>query len=295
MKKPEDRTSHTSLLNENDRTVAFVIAYTPIRTGAEILARLTPERQSEIVRRLVEFQPEDVPTWAEGEWLERIKNGIDCAVKLLGRLDRAVWQTILDDISQGGGHELAGCIRQRMWLFDDIAQLHDLDVTSILKNVETSQLVIALQGASEELRAKINKNISKRAAKMLQEEIEYHSSCKQSDIENVRCEIVYIMQRLEDSGEIRKPKSDISRPAGSDETGEKILLAIAEKIDKESFEMYFGDDTTCRSDEYIVVFTARYSFWADQIRREFSHDIDEAILAVLGIKKPYDFLGSSYY
>ena len=61
---------HASLLNENDRTVAFVIAYTPIRTGAEILAWLTPERQSEIVRRLVEFQPEDVPTWAEGGWLE---------------------------------------------------------------------------------------------------------------------------------------------------------------------------------------------------------------------------------
>ena len=114
-----------------------------------------------------------------------------------------MWQTILDDISQRGP-ELAGCIRQRMWLFEDIARLADQDIACLLKNVETSQWAIAFQGASEELREKIYKNVSKRAAKMLQEEIEYHSSCKQADIENVRCEIVYIMQRLEDSGEIRK-------------------------------------------------------------------------------------------
>jgi hypothetical protein len=205
-----------------------------------------------------------------------------------------VWQTILDDISQGG-HELAGCIRQRMWLFEDIARMHDVDMSAILKNVESSLWVIALQGTSEELGEKIYKNISKRAAKMLQEEIEYHSPSDQPHIENARCEIVYIMNRLEEAGEICRPKSDAFHSAGSDETGKKILLAITEKIGNKRFEEVFGKDATCRSDEYIVVFTVRSSFAADRIRREFSHDIDEVLLAVLGTKKPYDFQEVSYY
>jgi len=309
-KNPKDMTPHTSLLNENDRTVAFVIAYTPLRIGAEILAQLAPERQSEIVRKIALFQPEDMPIWSEGRTCRVGEeycpcslpdyspwhpiDGIDLASKLLERLDRAMWQMILEGISQGG-QELAGCIRQRMWLFDDIIQLHDLDVTATLRNVENSQWAIALQGASEELSEKIYKNISKRAAKMLQEEIEYKSPCEQAHIESVRREIVYVMRRLEDAGELCKPKSDISRPAGSDETGEKILLAIAEKIGTKHFEWYFENDATCRSDDYIVAFSVRSSLAADRIRREFSHDIDEVLLAVLGTKKLYHFQEVGYY
>ena len=281
--------SHTLLLNENDRTVALVIAYTPLHYGAEILAALTPERQSEIVRRFTGFQPEDMPTWSEVRRSERIKNGIDFADRLLERLEPAVRQRILDDISQNSP-ELARCFRQRMWLFEDIARLNDLDIVSILKNVETSQWAIALQGISEELREKIYKNISKRAAKMLQEEIEYHSPKEQSEIEQVQREIVYVMRCLEDAGEVCRPKPDTFRPADSDETGKKILLAITEKIGQERFEFAFGNNATCRSDEDIVVFTVKYSVAEDHRR-----DIDEAILAVLGTKKPYDFMVVGYY
>jgi hypothetical protein len=214
--------------------------------------------------------------------------------RLLESLDRTVCQAILDDISRNSP-ELASIIRQRMLLFEDIARMHDYDIGAILKNVETSQWAVALQGTSEELMQKINKNISKRAAQMLQEEIEYQSPCEQSRIENVRREIVYVMRRLENAGEITFRKSDALRPASSDETGKKILLAIAEKIGKEHFESEFGSDTICRSDEYIVVFTSRNYFSEYRIRREFSHDIDEAIQDILGAKKLYVFLESGYY
>ena len=215
---PKIMTSHTLLLNENDRTVALVIAYTPLHNGAEILAALTPERQSEIVRRLAGFQPEDMPMWSE-----RIKNGIDFAGGLLERLDPAVWQRILDDISQNSP-ELARCVRQRMWLFEDIAKLPDQDISAILKNVESSQWALALKGASEELISKIYKNISKRAAKMLQEEIKYLGPQRSSDVEQVQREIVDIMRSLEDAGDVCRPESDAFSPADSDETGKKILF-----------------------------------------------------------------------
>jgi len=103
-----------------------------------------------------------------------------------------------------------------------------------------------------------------------------------------------VLTGMRDARKIKK-SIQISRPAGSDETGEKILLAIIEKIGKEHFGWNFRNDATCRSDDYIVVFSVDHSFSADRIRREFSHDIDEAILAVLGIKKPYDFLVVDYY
>jgi flagellar motor switch protein FliG len=212
-------TSHATLLNENDRTVALVIAYTPLHNGAEILTLLTPERQSEIVRRLAAFQSDEMPVWEEGVTCREVKTcclcprpgytpcnpmvGIDLASRLLERLDETVWQTILDDISQGNP-ELADCIRQRMWLFEDIARMDDQDVATILKNVESSQWATALIGASKELCEKIFKNISKRAAKVLQEDMEDLGPQRVSDVEAAQREIVYIMNRLQDAGEVAR-------------------------------------------------------------------------------------------
>ena len=225
-------TLHASLLNENDQTVAFVIAYTPLHNGAEILAQLTLERQSKIVRRLAEFQPDNLPGWSETmlvrlpKPLESLVNtrtcsvgevccpcpltirpiigidGIDLAGKILERLDRTVWQAILDDISRGDP-KLVDNIRQRMFLFEDIVHMHDCDIESVLKNVEISQMAIALRDTSEELREKILKNMSKRTGKLLQEEIEYHGSRIQSDIEFAQREIVHIMRCLIYADKIR--------------------------------------------------------------------------------------------
>jgi flagellar motor switch protein FliG len=141
MENEQVLTSHASLLNENDRTVAFVIAYTPLHNGAEILTRLTPERQSEVVRQLAEFQ--------------------------------------LDDSISG---------------------------TDIVGIVATSQWAVALKGSSEELNERIYKNMSKRAAKILQEDIKYLGPQRVSDVEAVQREIVYIMRCLDDADEITLPR-----------------------------------------------------------------------------------------
>jgi flagellar motor switch protein FliG len=135
-------------------------------------------------------------------------SGIDLAGRILERLDRAVWQTILDDISRNDP-ELAGNIRQRMLLFEDIARMADMDIHALLMNVEDFQLAIALQSTNEEFREKIYKNMSKRTAKILQEEIERYRSWKQSNIEIVQREIVYTMRCLIHAGELTGPKSDM--------------------------------------------------------------------------------------
>src|SRR5690606_18510982 len=98
--------------------------------------------------------------------------------------------------------ELAEEIRRLMFVFDDILKLSDKDIQTVLKNVETAQWAMALKKASEELKAKIMGNLSSRAADMLREEMEYLGPTKLSEVERVQQQIVDIVRRLEDAGEV---------------------------------------------------------------------------------------------
>jgi flagellar motor switch protein FliG len=98
--------------------------------------------------------------------------------------------------------DLVEDIRRLMFVFEDINKLSDVDIAAVLKNVDNSQWALALKGASEELKSKIFKNMSKRAGKMLQEEIEYLGPQRASDVERVQQEIVDVIRKLEDAGEV---------------------------------------------------------------------------------------------
>jgi flagellar motor switch protein FliG len=93
-------------------------------------------------------------------------------------------------------------IRRLMFVFEDISKLADKDVQSVLKNVETNQWAMALKGASEDLKKKVLGNMSQRAAQLLSEEMEYLGPVRLSEVEGVQQQIVDIVRRLEDSGEI---------------------------------------------------------------------------------------------
>ena len=89
-----------------------------------------------------------------------------------------------------------------MFVFEDITKFADRDIQTVLKNVESSQWAMALKGASEELKEKILGNMSKRAADLLREEMEYLGPVRLSNVEQVQQQIVDIVRRLEDAGEI---------------------------------------------------------------------------------------------
>ena len=98
--------------------------------------------------------------------------------------------------------DLVDEIRRLMFVFEDICKFTDKDIQTVLKNIETSQWALALKGASEELTQRILGNLSERAASMLKEEIGYLGSVKRSAVENKQQEIVDIIRRLEDEGQI---------------------------------------------------------------------------------------------
>jgi flagellar motor switch protein FliG len=127
--------------------------------------------------------------------------GVEAVAEMLNVSDRATERALLEGLGEQDS-ELVDEIRRLMFVFEDISRFADKDIQSVLKNVETSQWAMALKGASEGLKEKILKNMSERAAETLREEMEYLGPAKRSVVEAKQQEIVDVIRKLEDSGEI---------------------------------------------------------------------------------------------
>ena len=127
--------------------------------------------------------------------------GVESVAEILNVIDRTTERNILENLAQEAP-DLVEEIRRLMFVFEDITKLSDRDIQTLLKNVESSQWAMALKGASEELKEKIFKNMSKRAADLLREEMEYLGAVRLSNVEQTQQQIVDIVRRLEDAGEI---------------------------------------------------------------------------------------------
>ena len=127
--------------------------------------------------------------------------GVPTVAEILNVIDRATERSLLENLAQEDP-DLVEEIRRLMFVFEDIAKLGNRDIQTLLKNVESSQWAMALKGASEELKEKILGNMSKRAADLLREEMEYLGPVRLSNVEQTQQQIVDIVRRLEDAGEI---------------------------------------------------------------------------------------------
>ncbi len=127
--------------------------------------------------------------------------GVASVAEILNVIDRATERSLLENLAQEDP-DLVEEIRRLMFVFEDITKFGDRDIQTLLKNVESSQWAMALKGASEELKEKILGNMSKRAADLLREEMEYLGPVRLSAVEQMQQQIVDIIRRLEDAGEI---------------------------------------------------------------------------------------------
>ena len=89
-----------------------------------------------------------------------------------------------------------------MFVFEDIIRVNDKGIQAVLKEVENDELALALKTASEELKQKIFKNMSERAAQLIKEEMEFMGPVRVSDVEAAQQQIVDVVRRLEDAGEV---------------------------------------------------------------------------------------------
>ncbi|MFW6336491.1 MAG: FliG C-terminal domain-containing protein, partial [Phycisphaeraceae bacterium] len=93
-------------------------------------------------------------------------------------------------------------IRRLMFVFEDILHVNDKGIQAVLKEVDNDEMAIALKSASPELKEKIFGNMSERAAKLIEEDMQYMGPVRLSDVEAAQQRIVDVVRRLEDAGEI---------------------------------------------------------------------------------------------
>lgn len=212
------KTDATQLLNfiqnEHSQTIALVSAYLDPGQAAQILSSLEPKKQIEVAKRvaLMDSASPDMIQQVENVLEQKLAatssqeyaqaGGIDSIVNMLNAVDRGTEKTILEALSEEEP-ELAEEIKRRLFTFEDIVMLDDRAVMRVLREVDlTRDLPLSLKVASEDVKRKIHKNMSKRAVDTLTEEIEYLGPVRLRDVEEAQQKIVNIIRRLEESGEI---------------------------------------------------------------------------------------------
>jgi len=213
LQKVDSQNLLTFIIDEHPQTIALILSHMPPQQAAAIINGLPAERQLSVVRRIAmmgQTSPEIIHVVEKGlehrmasvmsQQFEKA-GGVDAVAEILNVVDRATERSLLENLAQEDP-DLVEEIRRLMFVFEDITKFTNRDIQTVLKNVESSQWAMALKGASEELKQKILGNMSKRAAALLLEEMEYLGPVRASNVEQVQQQIVDIIRRLEDIGEI---------------------------------------------------------------------------------------------
>lgn len=211
------KTEPGQLLNfiqhEHPQTIALILAYLQPEQASLILSALPPERQVDVAKRLATLDRttpevlEEIETTLEQRLAAFVSNdythagGIDAAVDILNSVDRTTEKTIIDALEQEDP-VLAEEIRKRMFVFEDIITLDDRSIQLVIREIDSKDLALALKTASGEVSERIYKNMSKRAADMLKEDIEFMGPVRLRDIEEAQQRVVAVIRRLEEAGEI---------------------------------------------------------------------------------------------
>lgn len=213
LKKVDPQNLLTFIIDEHPQTIALVLSHLPPAYGAEVVKGLPTERQLAVVRRIAHMgqtSPEVIHEIERGleSRMASLMNqsyekagGVNSVAEILNVSDRATERALLESLSQDDP-QLVEEIRRLMFVFDDLCKLSDKDIQTVLKNVETAQWAMSLKGASSELKQKIMGNLSTRAAALLGEEMEYLGAVRLSEVEQVQQQIVDVVRKLEDAGEI---------------------------------------------------------------------------------------------
>lgn len=198
---------------EHPQTVAFLMTKMNPDQAANVLQKMGDEGQTEVLVRIANLNNvkgdvidevrEVLRTQLKGSGLDSDEEigGPKAAADILNFVDRSNEERILTEIEEMYP-ELAEQIRNLMFTFEDVKKIDDRGIQTVLKEVPRDQLVISLKTASPELKDLIFKNVSQRAAAMIQEDLEAMGPVKVKDVEKAQQGIVDIVRRLEAEGKI---------------------------------------------------------------------------------------------
>ncbi|MCB0824603.1 MAG: flagellar motor switch protein FliG [Armatimonadetes bacterium] len=213
LKRADPQQLYSFIQDEHPQTIALILAYMPVNQAGNVLAKLSESQRIDVAERIAQMEqtPPDVVRKVEQILEKKVSSllstemtkagGPKALVDLLGSVDRATERAILDSLSESNP-ELADEIKNMMFVFEDIVQLDDRAVQSVLKEVDMKELGTALKGVNQEVQDKIYRNMSERAVEMLKEDMEFLGPIKMRAVEEAQQKVVAIIRRLEDAGEI---------------------------------------------------------------------------------------------
>ncbi|MCR5734907.1 MAG: flagellar motor switch protein FliG [Lachnospiraceae bacterium] len=211
------KTEASQVLNfiqdEHPQTIALILSYLSPSQAAMILSSLPPDSQSDVAKRIAlmdRTSPDvikDVEKILEGKLSSLVNQdytiigGVDSIVEILNTVDRSTEKHIMETL-EIDEPELADEIRKKMFVFEDILLLDDRAIQRVLRDVDNSDLAIALKGANEEVQGAIFKNLSSRLAAMIKEDMEFMGPVRMKDVEEAQQKIVNTIRKLEEGAEI---------------------------------------------------------------------------------------------
>lgn len=213
VRKIEPKTLAPFLQNEHPQTLAIIITNLEAKQAAAILAEFPPPLQSDILFRITQL--ENIPpgileeidqtlekeishlTSSEGKKIEGVRTVAD----ILNQMDASAENDILQGM-EGQKQGLADEIRRLMFIFEDLLQVDDRSLMALLKEINSESLKVALKTTSEELKEKIFKNMSERAAQLLKEDLEVMGPARLKDVEAAQQAIIQTAKKLESEGKV---------------------------------------------------------------------------------------------
>ena len=214
IKKLDSRTVASFLRNEHPQTVALVLAHLERNQAGAVLAEFPENLQMEVVRRIASLDQvspaiiEEIDTALREEIAVveevggRLVGGSQSVAEILNQMERTHEGAILKRLEEEDQADLAEEIRRYLFTLEDLLGVEDRGIMALLKEVNTQDLALALKAASEELKAKFFRNMSSRAAEMLQEELEIMGPARLRDVEAAQQKIIQVAKRLESEGQL---------------------------------------------------------------------------------------------
>jgi len=199
--------------SEHPQTIALILTYLEPSKASVILENLSSDMQSEVSRRIAtmdRISPKilhGVETVLKKKFSTlsdegySITGGVESLMKIIGHVDKTTGKNIVETLKKKNP-ELAATLKKRIFVFEDIVMLDDRSIQLVMRMVDTQELGHALKSVDPVVQEKIFKNMTKRAATMLKEDMEYMGPMRSQDVEESQQKIISIIRFLNDTGQL---------------------------------------------------------------------------------------------
>ena len=207
------------LRQEHPQIVAIIMSLLDPDQAAETLSYLPERTRPDVVMRVATLQGVQPSALMELDEImdkqlsgnSNVKSstlgGIETAANILNFLDSGLEASIMELVKENDA-ELGQKIQDKMFVFDDLVDIDDRGIQTLLREVSTDSLLLALRGSDDDLKQKIFNNMSRRAAEMLRDDLDAAAPARLSDVESAQKDILAIARRLADAGELTLGGSD---------------------------------------------------------------------------------------